>query len=236
MPPRSFDNHDDFVAMYSHHEEEDSLVERAAYELEGMKRETADGNELHPLPPACYEVIKSITGNDECVDCGASHPDWATVSYGALICMRCCARHRSLGVQFSKVRSLTMDHWSYKQVLKMMEGGNQQLGDFFSRHALSADGANGDSNLRKRYLTKAAKFYQQGIDRHICQVVSDGLYRGREVYRKIRQSTSTSKQQQQLQQQQQQQQMWGMQENWPLLLPSEELDNNDPKKTMRENE
>lgn len=81
--------------------DEECLVERAAYELEGMKIAAANGRELQPLPQACFEVIKTLPGNNNCIDCGASKPDWATVSYGALICMHCCANHRSLGVQVS---------------------------------------------------------------------------------------------------------------------------------------
>ena len=93
----------------------DNFVHLAASGLEGMghhgdqpdgcchnktvKTMTGSAVSLQPLPVTCLEVIKSLPGNRQCVDCGAEHPDWATVSYGALICMSCCARHRGLGVQ-----------------------------------------------------------------------------------------------------------------------------------------
>jgi hypothetical protein len=72
--------------------------------------QTKDEDALVPFPPHCFQLMRSLTGNDRCVDCGAHHPDWASVSYGALICMQCSGRHRSLGVQvraeFMKIRQM----------------------------------------------------------------------------------------------------------------------------------
>ena len=37
-------------------------------------------------------------------------PDWASINLGALVCLDCSGVHRHLGVNISKVRSLTLDH------------------------------------------------------------------------------------------------------------------------------
>jgi hypothetical protein len=88
MPPQSSYEHESFTFV------EMSILEKAAHELKTIKKD-----DLVPFPPNCFEIMRSISGNDRCLDCGSHHPSWASVSYGALICMRCTGRHRSLGVQ-----------------------------------------------------------------------------------------------------------------------------------------
>ena len=94
---------------------------------------------LHKFPTACRAVIQQLDGNSTCVDCASKNPEWAALSYGALICVNCAGYHRSLGVNVSKVRSMTMDHWSYPDIIKMFEGGNAQLSNFFHRHHLTSE-------------------------------------------------------------------------------------------------
>ena len=90
MPPR------DIHHNYGH---ADTVQERAAIELEEMRDTDKAAHNLHPLPSACFRMLKSLPGNHRCIDCGAQDPDWAAVSYGALVCLQCSGRHRSLGVQ-----------------------------------------------------------------------------------------------------------------------------------------
>jgi ADP-ribosylation factor GTPase-activating protein 1 len=83
------------------------------------------------------------------IDCGRNNPEWAAVSYGALVCLYvsygalvclyCSGNHRSLGVNVSTVRSITMDHWSADEILKVLEGGNRQLHTFYQGHSLYLD-------------------------------------------------------------------------------------------------
>uniref|UniRef100_A0A7S1UYF9 Arf-GAP domain-containing protein n=1 Tax=Grammatophora oceanica TaxID=210454 RepID=A0A7S1UYF9_9STRA len=164
------------------------LLEQAAHELASMRSDV-----LQPFPSACRRLVRNMPGNQQCIDCGSAHPEWATVSYGALICMRCSGRHRSLGVKFSKVRSVTMDHWNKEQVLSMLEGGNEQLRVFFQRHELAIEGKAAAENLRKRYWTKAAKFYQRGMQAHVSGLADkQNVWRGRQASRSPKAATHAS--------------------------------------------
>ncbi|XP_074295719.1 ADP-ribosylation factor GTPase-activating protein AGD3 isoform X1 [Silene latifolia] len=55
------------------------------------------------------DVLRRVSGNDKCADCGAPEPDWASLNLGVLVCIECSGVHRNLGVHISKVRSLTLD-------------------------------------------------------------------------------------------------------------------------------
>ena len=169
------------------------LVEMASAELERVRTSQKSRPSYHSFPPACLAMLKKIPGNQRCMDCGEHEPQWASVSYGALLCLRCSGHHRSLGVQVSCVRSISMDEWSVQEVLSMLEGGNGQLTTFFARHALSVDACpdnpkksiNRDNVTRLRYKTKAAQFYREQMELHVDAVLQSGPYRGREISRRL---------------------------------------------------
>jgi hypothetical protein len=156
------------------------LLAKVAAELEELRRDYV--HQLHdgmPFPKACNSLLRSIPGNTRCVDCGSPNPDWASVSYGVLLCVQCSGRHRSYGVATSRVRSVSMDAWSHSQVLAMLEGGNEQLQRFYSRHGMGQDSV----ASKHRYQTKAASFYRSNLHTHIRKVLEGGEYKGRAASR-----------------------------------------------------
>ncbi|KAK5992372.1 UBA domain-containing protein 3 [Cladobotryum mycophilum] len=70
------------------------------------------------------DLVHSTPGNDQCADCHARNPAWASWSLGVFLCMRCAAIHRKLGTHISKVKSLSMDAWTNEQVDNMRKVGN----------------------------------------------------------------------------------------------------------------
>jgi len=161
-----------------------------------LQEQTQRQQQAH-FPSACLQLLKGIEGNRNCADCGAADPNWASVSFGILLCLNCSGRHRGFGVQTSFVRSLPMDSWSHSQVLSMLEGGNDQLLQFFHRHSLSSSATEEDSSnnniIERRYKTKAALFYRQKLSLHVDQVISNGHYQGREAARATTSSSSAKK-------------------------------------------
>lgn len=73
----------------------------------------------------------------------------------------------------------------------MLEGGNTQLSQFFTRHKMSAsDYQNNPTPLIGRYKTKAASFYKQHLSKHVKEVAENGDYMGREASREASKNRS----------------------------------------------
>ncbi|KAI8871053.1 ArfGap-domain-containing protein [Ramicandelaber brevisporus] len=72
-------------------------------------------------------ALRDIPGNKACADCGARDPQWASLTFGSLVCIECSGIHRSLGVHISKVRSLPLDHWEPEQIHLLVELGNTKV-------------------------------------------------------------------------------------------------------------
>lgn len=153
------------------------LISQAASELEELR----ECGTTRPFPLHCRRLLRQLPGNLQCADCGADSPEWASVSYGCLVCLVCSGRHRSYGVRTSVVRSVELDAWSHSQVLSVLEGGNGQLDGFFSRHCLGRNSAKATT----RYHTKAARFYKTNLSEHVRLVSESGQYRGREASRRL---------------------------------------------------
>ncbi|XP_030194698.1 arf-GAP with coiled-coil, ANK repeat and PH domain-containing protein 1 [Gadus morhua] len=89
----------------------------------GLPGEPGEG----PARRDALDEVQAIAGNKQCCDCGEAGPDWASINLGITLCIVCSGIHRSLGVHFSKVRSLTLDSWEPELIKLMCELGNDAI-------------------------------------------------------------------------------------------------------------
>ncbi|XP_051979604.1 arf-GAP with coiled-coil, ANK repeat and PH domain-containing protein 2-like isoform X1 [Xyrauchen texanus] len=89
-----------------------------------MKEKTLKGD-------SAVQKVMAIAGNSTCCDCGQPDPRWASINLGITLCIQCSGIHRSLGVHFSKVRSLTLDTWEPELLKLMCELGNGVINQIY---------------------------------------------------------------------------------------------------------
>ncbi|XP_044273163.1 arf-GAP with coiled-coil, ANK repeat and PH domain-containing protein 1 [Varanus komodoensis] len=77
------------------------------------------------------DKLQRLEGNAQCCDCREAAPEWASINLGVTLCIECSGIHRSLGVHFSKVRSLTLDSWEPELVKLMCELGNHVINQIY---------------------------------------------------------------------------------------------------------
>ncbi|XP_048885384.1 arf-GAP with coiled-coil, ANK repeat and PH domain-containing protein 1 isoform X4 [Brienomyrus brachyistius] len=106
---------------------EDTLNPRGLERTRSVSAGSGVGSEQPNAGREALEEVQKISGNGQCCDCGEPGPDWASINLGITLCIVCSGIHRSLGVHFSKVRSLTLDSWEPELVRLMCELGNTAI-------------------------------------------------------------------------------------------------------------
>ncbi|KAJ3439866.1 centaurin/arf [Anaeramoeba flamelloides] len=129
------------------------------------------------------KFIYEIPGNTKCADCGASDPDWCAINLGVTFCIDCSGAHRSLGVQFSKVRSLTLDDFEDELIPLFQRLGNDQVNKILEAETLETrKPIYKDSLVIKaqwviaKYKLRAftgKKIEKAVLNKYLCQSVTD---------------------------------------------------------------
>lgn len=143
--------------------------------------------DLAPFPEEALSVIRDLPGNDKCCDCLSLDTGWANITHGSLICLDCAGKHRSLGVNVSTVRSISMDSWTKLQVEMMKQGGNEQLRRYFKRFRIDR------STIRSVYCSVEAGNYREKLKNRAEKVINGEIPSERLRYRKRESSNEKRK-------------------------------------------
>uniref|UniRef100_A0A8C5A180 Arf-GAP with coiled-coil, ANK repeat and PH domain-containing protein n=1 Tax=Gadus morhua TaxID=8049 RepID=A0A8C5A180_GADMO len=100
--------------------DEEEKLDRRASTSTGSLDSGGEPKEKPLKGESALQKVLTIPGNSCCCDCGQPDPRWASINLGITLCIQCSGIHRSLGVHFSKVRSLTLDTWE-PELLKVGE-------------------------------------------------------------------------------------------------------------------
>jgi hypothetical protein len=57
------------------------------------------------FPPSCMFILRNLSGNDQCADCGEAKPDIGNIHYGVLVCRQCAETHVLCGFKVCQVYS-----------------------------------------------------------------------------------------------------------------------------------
>lgn len=106
-----------------------------------------------------WRQILRIPGNSKCADCANPDPKWSSINLGITLCISCSGVHRSLGVHYSKVRSLTLDVWEPEILRVMIELGNEVVNKVYegNYHSATSDVERATENCEQSVREKWIK-------------------------------------------------------------------------------
>ncbi|XP_014005225.1 arf-GAP with coiled-coil, ANK repeat and PH domain-containing protein 2 isoform X2 [Salmo salar] len=110
---------------------EDAELDRKSSTSTGSLDSGGEPKERPLKGESALQRVMVIGGNACCCDCGQPDPRWASINLGITLCIQCSGIHRSLGVHFSKVRSLTLDSWEPELLKLMCELGNGVINQIY---------------------------------------------------------------------------------------------------------
>ncbi|XP_074860059.1 arf-GAP with coiled-coil, ANK repeat and PH domain-containing protein 2 isoform X2 [Carettochelys insculpta] len=108
-------------------DESEKLEKKSSSPSTGSLEPSSESKEKLLKGESALQQVQCIAGNIACCDCGLADPRWASINLGITLCIECSGIHRSLGVHFSKVRSLTLDTWEPELLKLMCELGNDVI-------------------------------------------------------------------------------------------------------------
>ncbi|XP_039197467.1 arf-GAP with coiled-coil, ANK repeat and PH domain-containing protein 2 isoform X2 [Crotalus tigris] len=151
---------------------EKAEVERKRPPSTGSPESSQESKEKSLKGEGSLQRVQAIAGNEMCCDCGLADPRWASINLGITLCIECSGIHRSLGVHFSKVRSLTLDSWEPELLKLMCELGNNVINRVYeaNREKMGAKKPHSGSQRQEKEEYIRAKY----VDRRFVSPADPG--------------------------------------------------------------
>lgn len=152
------------------------------------------------------DIVNNRSNGNRCGECGSDYPTWASYNLGILLCGRCANVHKKVlsregprGGSISKVKSLTLEHWSRDEIDQLKSIGNKKAKSKWNTKREPFPHDDDDDTLIEEYMRDKyiyGRFRNDGIqdddyDRHASRY-SDDSGRLTPMGRRSRLSTVTS--------------------------------------------
>jgi len=103
-----------------------------------------------------------LPDNRECADCHSKTPRWASITFGAFVCLRCSGQHRQLQVHITKIKSVNLDKWQPEMVEMYKHLNNTVVNSYweaklpkgYNKPGQNASSQEVEQFIRDKYINK----------------------------------------------------------------------------------
>ncbi|KAK3777057.1 hypothetical protein RRG08_008904 [Elysia crispata] len=114
------------------------------------------------------KVYENIS-NQQCADCGAPNPHWASINLGIVVCKNCAGIHRMFDFRVTRIKSLRMDTriWTPSLIELMVTIGNANANMFWAAKLPSREAIQSNELMDKRRNFISKKYIEKRYaDKH----------------------------------------------------------------------
>lgn len=110
--------------------------------------------------------VKSLhPSNQRCCDCNTSDGtvEWISLNLLCLVCIKCSGVHRSMGAHISKIRSLTLDNFTSKEMIYLIKNyiSNEKVNSIYesgTNNTQTRISSNATDSRRSQYINDKYRF------------------------------------------------------------------------------
>ena len=105
--------------------------------------------------------VKQYPANKKCVDWQKDAPEWVSTNNGVFLWLIWWAKHRSLGTEISKIKSIMHLDWEKNELIALQKGGNKSFIEFMSAYDLN------NAPIGQKYNSNAWDYYRRMLKGYI---------------------------------------------------------------------
>ncbi|CAG9317331.1 unnamed protein product [Blepharisma stoltei] len=102
-----------------------------------------------------FSKLKEDPQNLKCFDCRKPNPDSCLINNGIFLCSACAGKHLSALPELTLIKQTSIDHWTNKEIKRMIVGGNAAFREFLNFYDIKPT-----TPISIAFRTRAAAFYR----------------------------------------------------------------------------
>lgn len=114
-------------------------------------------------------IINKDPNNKFCADCNSPIIVWVDIKIGCYLCTRCAGIHREMGVDYSRIKSISLDKIDESTIMFLDSKGNAKVNDEYDAYVHNKPTSNSNDEYLRTYI-KSKYMYRSYFKKSVKNV------------------------------------------------------------------